>query len=229
MEFIDLKAQYRALKDRIDPAVQEVFTSARFIGGENVKRLEADLAEFTGRRHCITCGSGTDALQAAFMVYGVGEGDAVFCPDITFIASTEPAYMLGATPVFCDIERGSYNLSPESLERQVKAVLEEGKLTPRAVIAVDFLGNIADYTAIGKICDKYNMILIEDGAQAFGSDVSGRRACSFGDISCTSFFPAKPLGCYGDGGALFTDDDEIAAKCRSICVHGKGPDRKSVV
>ena len=161
------------------------------------------------------------------MALGVGEGDAVFCPDCTFIASVEPANMLGATPVFCDVSIDSYNLAPESLERQIQAVLSEGKLKPRVVVAVDFLGNPCDYDAIAAICDKYGLTLLEDAAQSMGASYKGKMCCSFGTISTTSFFPAKTLGCYGDGGAIFTDDDALADLLRSICVHGKGPGGKA--
>lgn len=223
MQFIDLKAQYQALKEEINENIQAVLDDGRYIGGPQVKQLEEELAAFVGRKHCISCANGTDALQIAFMVYGIGAGDAVFCPDITFIASTEPSKMLGAASVFCDIQPDTYNLCPESLERQIKAVLEEGKLTPKAVIAVDILGNPCDYDAIIPICEKYGLILIEDAAQSFGATYKGKKCCAFGQIATTSFFPAKPLGCYGDGGAIFVDDDALAAVIRSICVHGKGP------
>lgn len=226
MQFIDLKAQYRALKAEIDANIQSVLDSAQFIGGPQVKELEGQLASFVGRKHCITCANGTDALQIAYMVAGVGEGDAVFCPDMTFISSTEPAKMFGATSVFCDITPDTYTLCPESLERQIQAVLAEGKLTPKAVVAVDILGNPCDYDAIIPICEKYGLFLIEDAAQSFGASYKGKRACAFGHIATTSFFPAKPLGCYGDGGAIFTDDDEMDTLIRSICVHGKGPGGK---
>ena len=226
MQFIDLKAQYRTLKTEIDANIQNVLDSAQFIGGHYVKELEEKLAAFVGRKHCISCANGTDALQLAFMAYGVGNGDAVFCPDMTFIASVEPACLLGATSVFCDILPDTYCLDPESLERQIRAVLAEGRLTPKAVVAVDILGNPCDYDAIVPICEKYGLALIEDAAQSFGASYKGKRACSFGDIATTSFFPAKPLGCYGDGGAVFTDDDETDALIRSLCVHGKGPGGK---
>ena len=226
MQFIDLEAQYQALKPAIDKNMQEVLNSAGFIGGKFVKELERELAEFTGRKHCITCGNGTDALQMAFMMLGVGEGDAVFCPDMTFISSTEPAKMFGATSVFCDITDDTYTLSPESLERQIKAVLAEGRLKPKAVVAVDILGNPCDFDAIEGVCRKYGLDLIEDAAQSFGASYKGRKCCSFGKISTTSFFPAKPLGCYGDGGAVFVDDDQLNDLCRSLCVHGKGPGGK---
>lgn len=223
MQFIDLNAQYRALKTEIDANIRSVLDSAQFIGGPYVRELEDQLAAFVGRKHCITCANGTDALQIAYMSLDVGPGDAVFCPDITFAASTEPAKMLGAAPVFCDITRDTYNLCPESLERQIQAVLAEGKLHPKAVVAVDILGNPCDYDAILPICERYGLVLIEDAAQSFGAVYKGRRCGSFGRIATTSFFPAKPLGCYGDGGAVFLDDDELDSLCRSLCVHGKGP------
>lgn len=226
MEFIDLKVQYKILEKEINENIQAVLEAGQFIGGFQVKELEQKLATYVGRKHCITCANGTDALQIAYMVYGVGEGDAVFCPDITFISSTEPSKMFGATSVFCDIQPDTYNLCPKSLERQIKAVLAEGKLKPKAVVAVDILGNPCDYDAIIPVCEKYGLILIEDAAQSFGASYKGKKCCSFGQIATTSFFPAKPLGCYGDGGAIFVDDDELAAAIRSVCVHGKGPKGK---
>jgi len=226
MQFIDLKAQYQALKAEINANIQAVLDDGRYIGGPYIKELEEKLAAYVGRKHCICCANGTDALQIAFMVYGIGKGDAVFCPDITFVSSTEPSKMLGATSVFCDIQPDTYNLCPESLERQIKAVLEEGRLTPKAVVAVDILGNPCDYDAITAVCEKYGLVLIEDAAQSFGATYKGKKCGSFGEIATTSFFPAKPLGCYGDGGAIFVDDDELAGVIRSICVHGKGPGGK---
>lgn len=226
MRFIDLQAQYRALKIEIDGNIQAVLNSAQFIGGPFVRELEAKLAAFVGRKHCLTCANGTDALQAAFMALGVGPGDAVFCADVTMVASVEPAKMLSASIVFCDIDPRSYNLSPDSLERQIKAVLAEGKLTPKVVVAVDIFGNPCDYDALVPICEKYGLTLVEDAAQGFGASCHGQRCGSFGRIATTSFFPAKPLGCYGDGGAIFTDDDGLDKLCRSLCVHGKGPGGK---
>lgn len=226
MQFIDLTAQYRALKTKIDANIQAVLDSGQFIGGPFVAALEGRLADFVGRKYCITCANGTDALQIAYMALGVGPGDAVFCPDVTFVASTEPAKMLGATPVFCDITLDTYNLSPDGLERQIQAVIAEGKLTPKAVVAVDLLGNPCDYDKIEAICKKYDLLLIEDAAQSFGASYKGKRCGSFGTISTTSFFPAKPLGCYGDGGAIFLDDGMLNELCRSLCVHGKGPGGK---
>lgn len=226
MKLIDLHLQYAALKGEIDANIRSVLDSAQFIGGPFVSSLEEQLTAFTGRKHCITCANGTDALQVSYMALGVGPGDAVFCPDFTFVASTEAAKLLGATSVFCDIDPHTYCLSPESLERQIKAVLAEGRLMPRAVVAVDILGNPCNYSAICSICEKYGLSLVEDAAQGFGASYQGKRCCSFGKIATTSFFPAKPLGCYGDGGAIFTDDDKLAHLCRSLCVHGKGPGGK---
>ncbi len=222
MQFIDLQAQYRALKSEIDANIQAVLDSTQFIGGPFVRELEGKLAAFVGRKHCVTCANGTDALLAACMAMGVGPGDAVFCTDVTMVASVEPAKLLGASIVFCDIDPRTYDLSAESLERQIDAVLTEGRLTPKAVIAVDIFGNPCDYDAIIPMCEKYGLILIEDAAQGFGASYKGKRCGSFGRIATTSFFPAKPLGCYGDGGAIFLDGDELDRLCRSLCVHGKG-------
>lgn len=226
MEFIDLKAQYKALKSEIDANVMRIMENAHFIGGAEVTEFEEKLADFVGRKYCITCGNGTDALQLAYMAFGVKQGDAVFCPDMTFIASVEPAVMLGATPVFCDIGADTYNLCPKSLEEHIKRVLAEGKLTPKVVVAVDFLGNPAKFDEISAICKKYNLLLIEDGAQSTGGSYKGKKCGSYGDIATTSFFPSKPLGCYGDGGAIFTDNEEYAELIRSYKVHGKGPKGK---
>lgn len=222
MKLIDLNAQYAALKKEIDAAVAGVLESCRFVEGDEIARLEAALAHYIGRGHCMSCGSGTDALQLAYMVYGVGPGDAVFCPDVTFVASVEPACLLGAAPVFCDVTADTRCLSPEGLERQVKAVLAEGRLRPRVVVAVHLLGNPADMNAISAVCKKYGLVLIEDSAQGTGASYKGKMCGSFGDISVTSFFPSKPLGCYGDGGAIFTDDAGTASLVRSLGRHGSG-------
>lgn len=230
MEFRDLKRQYEALKEEIDARVSGVITSSRFISGPEVKELEEKLAEYVGVRHCVTCANGTDALTLACMVWQVGPGDAVFVPDFTFFSSGESPASLGAHIVFVDVQRDTFNMDPESLERAVEAVIREGKYRPRVVVAVDLFGQPADYERIRPICDKFGLLLLEDGAQGFGGEVREgdviRKACSFGDISTTSFFPAKPLGCYGDGGAIFTDNDEWAALLRSYCVHGKSVESK---
>ena len=222
MEFINLKAQYRRLQPKIDKAVQSIMANAGFIGGAEVDELEARLAAYVGRKHCVSCGNGTDALLLVALAYGIGAGDAVFCPDMTFIASVEPFCMLGATPVFVDIDMASYNLDPQKLEEAVVRVKGEGKYNPKAVVMVDFLGIPADYGKIRAICEKHGLLLIEDAAQGMGAKYQGNMCGSLGDISCTSFFPSKPLGCYGDGGAVFTDSDEVADVLRSYKVHGKG-------
>lgn len=222
MEFINLKAQYQYLKNDIDAGIQGVISKTNFIMGDEVKAFEKHLGDYVGRKHVISCSDGTAALQMIYMAYHIGSGDAVFCPDMTFVASIEPAVMLGATPIFCDINPKSYNLCVESLERQILAVKMEGKLRPRAIVAVDFIGNPADYDEIGAIAEKYGLLLIEDAAQGIGAKYKGKACGSFGHIAATSFFPSKPLGCYGDGGAVFTDDDAMAELLNSIKVHGKG-------
>ena len=222
MQFRDLKQQYQVLKKDIDAAMVEVATNCNFISGQQVKDLEKELAEYVGVKHCITCGNGTDALTMAMMAWGIGEGDAVFVPDFTFFSSGEIVSHAGATPVFVDVDSDTFNISVEALEKAIVKTIEEGKLAPKAVVAVDLFGLPANFEEVKKIADKYEILVLEDGAQGFGGNIGGRRACSFGDISTTSFFPAKPLGCYGDGGAVFTDDDEIAKLLESIRVHGKG-------
>ncbi len=225
MEFRDLKRQYQALKGKIDPAVAEVMASAGFIGGAKVKALEERLARYVGVKHCVTCGNGTDALALMLMAWGVGPGDAVFVPDFTFFASGEVVPFVGAVPVFYDVCPETFNASAESLEQAIQAVIVEGQYKPKAVVAVDLYGLPADYAAIGAVADKYGLKVLEDAAQGFGGCIGLSRAGSFGDGACTSFFPAKPLGCYGDGGAMFTDDDDTATLLRSLCVHGKGGDK----
>ena len=222
MQFRDLKQQYQVLKKDIDAAMIEVATNCNFINGQQVRDLEKKLAEYVGVKHCITCGNGTDALTMAMMAWGFKEGDAVFVPDFTFFSSGEIVSHAGATPVFVDVDMDTFNISAESLEKAVKKTLDEGILKPQAVVAVDLFGLPADFAAVRAVADKYGLKVLEDGAQGFGGNIEGKVACSFGDISTTSFFPAKPLGCYGDGGAVFTDDDEIAALLESIRVHGKG-------
>ena len=226
MQFRDLKKQYQVLKNDIDAGIAEVLASAQFISGPQVKALEAQLAEYVGVKHCITCANGTDAITLAMMAWGVKEGDAVFVPDFTFFSSGECPAFEGATPVYVDVDERTFNLDPVKLEEAIIKVKEEGKYTPKAVVAVDLFGLPADYTRIRPVCEKYGLLLMEDAAQGFGGSINGKMACSFGDISTTSFFPAKPLGCYGDGGAVFTDNDEWAEYLRSICVHGKSANDK---
>ena len=222
MQFRDLKQQYQVLKKDIDAAMVEVATNCNFINGQQVKDLEKELAEYVGVKHCITCANGTDALTMAMMAWGIKEGDAVFVPDFTFFSSGEIVSHAGATPVFVDVDTDTYNISAEALEAAIVKEKEEGKLAPKAIVAVDLFGLPADFKAVREVADKHNLLVLEDGAQGFGGRIDDKTACSFGDISTTSFFPAKPLGCYGDGGAVFTDDDNVAALLESIRVHGKG-------
>ncbi len=221
MQFRDLSKQYEVLKPQIDEAMIKVAASAHFISGSEVKELEKTLAKYVGVKHCITCANGTDAITIAMRAWGIGKGDAVFVPDFTFFSSGECPADEGATPVFVDVDQRTYNLDPKKLEEAVKKVVAEGRYKAKAVVAVDLFGLPADYPAIKEICKKYGLLILEDGAQGFGGSINDKRACSYGDISTTSFFPAKPLGCYGDGGAIFTDNDEWADLIRSICVHGK--------
>lgn len=226
MEFRDLKKQYQVLKKEIDEKVQAVYSSAHYISGPEVGELERELAEYVGVKHCITCANGTDAITLALKAWGIGSGDAVFVPDFTFFSSGECPAGEGATCVFVDVDERTYNINPIKLEESIIRVKKDGRYNPKVVVAVDLFGQPAEYDSIIPICEKYNLLLLEDGAQGFGGSIRGRMACSFGDISTTSFFPAKPLGCYGDGGTVFTDNDEWAALLRSIAVHGKNADDK---
>jgi len=223
MQFRDLGAQYQALKTEIDAGIQAVINSTSFILGKPVTELEKKLADYVGRKHCVACGNGTDALQLALMVWGIGPGDAVFTSDFTYFASAGCSSILGATPVLVDIDITTFNMGPTDLERQIQRVIAEGNLTPKVVVPVDLFGQPADYDRILPIAEKYNLRVLEDGAQGFGGNIRGKLACSFGDMSTTSFFPAKPLGCYGDGGAIFTDSDDEDARLRSLRAQGKSP------
>lgn len=225
MEFRDLKAQYNNNKMAIDSAIQEVLSSARFIGGPQVQRLEQRLAEHIGVKYCISCANGTDAMSLILMAWEIGEGDAVFIPDFTFFASAEVVSLEGATPVFVDVDKDTFNLDSKQLETAIVRVLNEGELTPRVIIPVDLFGLPANYIEIEHIARKYNLLVLEDGAQGFGGSINGRKACSFGHAATTSFFPAKPLGCYGDGGAIFTNDDSLAELIGSLKIHGKGENK----
>ncbi|WP_306666876.1 DegT/DnrJ/EryC1/StrS family aminotransferase [Phascolarctobacterium faecium] len=225
MEFIDLHAQYLQLKDEINANIQKVLDHGKYIMGPEVFELEDQLADYVGVQHCITCANGTDALQMVLMAWDIKAGDAVFVPSFTFMSTAEVVSLQGATPVFTDIDIKTFNMSVESLEKQIKKVLAEGKLTPKAIIPVDLFGQPADYDKIMKLAKKYNLLVLEDAAQGFGGSIEGMKACSFGDAATTSFFPAKPLGCYGDGGAIFTDNDELAELLKSIRIHGKGTEK----
>ncbi|CCG40531.1 DegT/DnrJ/EryC1/StrS family aminotransferase [Magnetospirillum molischianum] len=222
--FIDLQSQRRHLGDRIERAIAKVLEHGNYIMGPEVAQFEKGLCEFSGARHAITCGNGTDALQLVLMAEGVGAGDAVFVPAFTFVATAEMAPLVGATPVFVDVNEETFNLDLGSLERGIATAKAAG-LRPRMVIAVDLFGQTADYPAIAKIAEREGMVVVADAAQAFGASLNGAKVGTLAKYTTTSFFPAKPLGCYGDGGAVFTDDADKAALLRSLRVHGKGSDK----
>lgn len=227
--FIDLRAQYERLKPAIDQAIARVLEHGKYIMGPEVAELEEQLAERAQVDHVITCSSGTDALLLALMAWEIGPGDAVFIPSFTFTATAEVVALTGATTVFCDVDERTFNLSPTALERAIETMLSDSTLTPKAVIAVDLFGQPADYPSIREITDRYHLKLLGDAAQSFGGSQHGRPVGSLADVTATSFFPAKPLGCYGDGGAVFTDDPDIAAVIRSLRVHGQGSNKYDTV
>ena len=214
IEFIDLKAQQARLKDKIEAGIQNVLTHGQYILGPEVKELEEKLAAYVGAKHCISCANGTDALQIVQMAFGIGPGDEVITPGFTYIATAETVAVLGATPVYVDVNPKTYNLDIEQLEAAI---------TPRtkAIIPVSLYGQCADFDAINAIAEKYNLPVIEDAAQSFGATYKGRKSCNLSTVACTSFFPSKPLGCYGDGGAIFTNDEELAKVIRQIARHGQ--------
>jgi dTDP-4-amino-4,6-dideoxygalactose transaminase len=223
--FIDLKAQRRRLGERIDKALSDVVESGAFILGPQVGALEAQLAAFAGMRHCLTCANGTDALALPQMAWSLKTGDAVFCPSFTFAATAEVVPWLGAEPVFVDVKPDTYCLDPDHLDAAISAVKAEGRLTPKAIIAVDLFGQLADYPAIAAIARRHGLKLIADNAQSFGATLDGRHPGHWADIVTTSFFPAKPLGCYGDGGAVLTDDPALHDALVSLRVHGQATAR----
>lgn len=225
MEFRDLKAQYETYKSEIDTSIQSVLTNANFISGKQVTDLEIRLAEYVGVKHCLTCANGTEAMTLVLMAWGIGQGDAVFVPDFTFFSTGEVVSFVGATPVFVDVDERTFNIDVSKLEESIKQVISEGKLKPKVIIPVDLFGLPANHVEIEKLAKKYNLLVLEDGAQGFGGSIDGKKSCSFGDAATTSFFPAKPLGCYGDGGAIFTNDDGLAKLIGSLKVHGKGEDK----
>ena len=225
MQFIDLAQQYQNLKNRIDSRIQNVLNHGKYIMGPEVFEFEEKLTDYVGVKHVITCANGTDALTLSLMALEIKKGDAVFCPTFTFFATAEAPAFLGATPVFVDSDPNTFNICPVDLEKQIKKIISEGQLNPKAIIAVDLFGLPASYPVLEKLAKKYNLKLIEDAAQGFGGSIHDKKAGSFGDIATTSFFPAKPLGCYGDGGAIFTNDDELAELVKSYRVHGKGSNK----
>lgn len=226
MQFRDLGKQYHILKKEIDERIGGVISTSSFILGKPVAELEGKLAEYCGRKHCIGVGNGTDALVLSLRAYDIGRGDAVFVPDFTYIASASCVSLVGATPVFVDIDLNTFNMSPVALKEAIERVKKEEKLNPKAIIPVDLFGLPYDVDTINTIAEANNLLVLEDAAQGFGGLYKNKRACSLGDISATSFFPAKPLGCYGDGGAVFTDDDEVDRRIRSLRAGGKSPTDK---
>ncbi len=222
--FIDVAAQRRRLGPAVDDAIFRVLAHCQFIQGPEVRALEAELAAFCGARHAIACSSGTDALRLVLMAWGIGPGDAVICPTFTFCATAEVVALAGATPVWADVAAETFNIDPESCERAVATAKTLG-LTPRAIIPVDLFGLPADHAAIAAIAAAHGLLVLDDAAQSFGATYKGRKLGTLATATATSFFPAKPLGCYGDGGAVFTDDEALAAQLKSLRVHGEGADK----
>ena len=225
MQFIDLKSQYKKNKKNIDNRIKGVLEHGKYIYGPEVFELEEKLSEYVGVKHTITCANGTDALTLSLMALGIKEGDAIFCPTFTFFATAEVISLIGATPIFVDCNKDTFNMCPTDLEEKISITLKKGKSRPKAIMTVDLFGLSSNYPMIQDIASKFNLKVIEDSAQGFGGEINGKKNCSFGDIAATSFFPAKPLGCYGDGGAIFTDSDELSEIIRSLAVHGKGKDK----
>ena len=226
--FIDVAAQRRRLGRSVDEAIARVLGHCQFILGPEVRAFEAALAAFCGARHAVSCASGTDALVLVLMAKGIGPGDAVICPSFTFTATAEVAALVGATPVFADVEEGSFNLDPESLQRACATARKLG-LRPKVVIPVDLFGQPADYDRIMPVAEAEGLFVLDDAAQAFGATYKNRRLGALAPATATSFFPAKPLGCYGDGGAVLTEDEELAQVMRSVRVHGEGRDKYDCV
>ena len=233
MQFIDLGAQQKLIRDKIETNIQAVLAHGKYIMGPEIKELEKRLAGFVGVEHSVACSSGTDALLLALMAYGVGAGDAILTSPFTFISTAEVISLLGATPVFVDIDPKTFNLDPKYLERAIAVLrksstdyplpaINPSSLRAKGIIAVDIFGLPADYDSINAIAKKHDLFVIEDAAQSFGAQYKGKRACSLGDIACASFFPAKPLGCYGDGGMCFTNNENLAQVMRSLSLHGQG-------
>ncbi|MGK2923913.1 MAG: DegT/DnrJ/EryC1/StrS family aminotransferase [Methyloceanibacter sp.] len=227
--FVDLKAQYARLKPQIAEAIQDVLDGGRYILGPAVAKLESELAEYCGAAHAISCSSGTDAIFMPLLAYEVGPGDAVFVPSFTFTATAEAILLAGASPVFVDVEADSFNIDLADLAQKISETRAGGKLTPKAILAVDLFGLPADWSGLNTLAEREGLHLISDAAQSFGGAYHNKRVGSLAPVSGTSFFPAKPLGCYGDGGAITTDDDGLAELLKSIRVHGAGADRYEVV
>ena len=224
MDFIDLKTQQKRIKDEIDKRIKSVLNHGKYIMGPEVYELEEKLADFTNSKYCISCSSGTDALLIPLMAMGIGPGDGVITTPFTYIATAEVISLLGAEPIFVDIYPETFNINPDEIEQAIENAKRKG-LTPKAIIPVDLFGLPARYRLIEKVAEDFNLFVLEDAAQGFGGSIRNKKAGSFGHVAATSFFPAKPLGCYGDGGAIFTDDEDLASRMRSIRIHGSGSDK----
>ena len=224
MQFIDLNAQQGIIRDKIDQRIKKILDHGQYIMGPEIDELEEKLADYVNTKHCISCSSGTDALLIPLMATGIGPGDAVITTPFTYIATVEVISLLGATPIFCDIDDRTFNIDPEGLEKSYQNA-QSKNLKPKAIMPVDLFGLPAHYRLIEKFAKSKNMFILEDAAQGFGGRIENKLSGSFGDAAATSFFPAKPLGCYGDGGAIFTNNDELAQKMKSIRVHGGGKDK----
>ncbi len=225
MEFLDLKTQQKRIRKPLEKRINKILDHGAYIMGPEVFELEEKLADYCGVKHAISCSSGTDALLIPLMAWGVGPGDAVFTTPFTYVATAEVISILGATPIFVDVYESTYNIDCDKLEIEINKVIKEGKFKPKAIIPVDLFGLPARYRLIDKIAKKYNLKVIEDAAQSFGGSIRDKKVGTFGDIAATSFYPAKPLGCYGDGGAIFTNDDSLVEECKAIRIHGTKTDR----
>ena len=225
MEFLDLKTQQKRIRKPLEKRISTILDHGAYIMGPEVFELEEKLADYCGVKHAISCSSGTDALLIPLMAWGIGPGDAVFTTPFTYVATAEVISILGATPIFVDVYESTYNIDCDKLEVEIKKVVKEGKLKPKAIIPVDLFGLPARYRLIDKIAQKYNLKVIEDAAQSFGGSIRDKKVGVFGDVAATSFYPAKPLGCYGDGGAIFTNDDDLAEECKAIRIHGTKKDK----
>lgn len=225
IKFLDLEIQQSRIRDSIKKRFDDILNHGAYIMGPEVLELEEKLADYCEVKHAISCSSGTDALLIPLMAWGIGPGDAVFTTPFTYVATAEVISLLGATPVFVDVYDSTFNINCEKLELAIEETIKDGRLKPKAIIPVDLFGLPARYRLINNISKKYNLKVIEDAAQSFGGSISGKKVGSFGDVAATSFYPAKPLGCYGDGGAIFTNDDELANKCKAIRIHGTSTDK----
>ena len=225
MEFLDLKTQQKRIRKPLEKRINKILDHGAYIMGPEVFELEEKLSDYCGVKHAISCSSGTDALLIPLMAWGIGPGDAVFTTPFTYVATAEVISILGATPVFVDVYESTYNIDCEKLEIAINKVINDGKLKPKAIIPVDLFGLPARYRLIDKIAKKYSLKVIEDAAQSFGGSIKDNKVGNFGDVAATSFYPAKPLGCYGDGGAIFTNDDNLAEECKAIRIHGTKKDK----